>query len=62
MSDANLENLQALLASWDGRKLRAFGKAWGSGEVDMSLLDPDVATRTRSCPITSARRITDMTA
>jgi ketosteroid isomerase-like protein len=43
MSDANLENLQALLAPWDGRNLRAFGKAWGSGEVDMSLLDPDVA-------------------
>jgi ketosteroid isomerase-like protein len=43
MSDANLENLQALLAPWDGRNLRAFGKAWGSGDVDMSLLDPDVA-------------------
>src|SRR5256885_9469561 len=42
MSHKNADNLRALVETWDGKDLRAFGKAWGSGDVDLSLLDPDV--------------------
>ena len=43
MSQDNVEKLRSLIAPWDGRDLRAFGKAWGSGDVDLSLLDAEVA-------------------
>ncbi len=43
MSQENVANLRALLAPWDGKDLRAWGNAWASGEVDLSLLDPSVS-------------------
>jgi ketosteroid isomerase-like protein len=43
MSQENIDNLRGLLGPWSGENLRAFGKAWRSGDVDLSLLDPEVA-------------------
>ena len=42
MADANVESLRALLEPWDGKDLGSWVSAWGSGEIDLSLLDPGV--------------------
>ena len=43
MSQENVEKLRELFQPWDGRNLREFSEAWGSGEIDLSILAPDVA-------------------
>ena len=40
MSPDNVENLRALLETWD---IRASLEAWKRGEADVSLFDPEVA-------------------
>ena len=39
MSPDNVENLRALLETWD---IRASLEAWSRGEADVSLFDPEV--------------------
>ena len=43
MSQENVEILRELFQPWDGRNLRELIQAWGSGDVDLSILAPDVA-------------------
>ena len=43
MSQENVENFEELFQPWDGRNLREFSEAWGSGDIDLSILAPDVA-------------------
>src|SRR5579871_5364460 len=42
MSQENVEKIRGLFEPWSGKNLHAWGDAWGSGEVDLSLLDPEV--------------------
>ena len=45
MSDANVENLRAMLAVYSSQTIHAVSEAWRRGEVDpasLALFDPDV--------------------
>jgi ketosteroid isomerase-like protein len=43
MADANVENLTAMLSTWADRNLCEFDQAWQRGEVDLDLMDAQVA-------------------